>query len=162
MNILYGKNSPSATTKQARTEPSPYVVEKLNHIPKLNIDVLETDEHCNILEKQAIICQFNCFWTKPAELFHWIFTNQSTHYDIDLCSKGFFILNFPLTEARDIILREGPWFWVSMGHFITPWFPKFYANTMVVSRMLVWVHLQNLPLHLWDQPNLLGINNTIS
>lgn len=33
---------------------------------------------------------------------------------------------------------------------------------MVVSRMLVWVHLQNLPLHLWDQPNLLGINNTIS
>ena len=37
-----------------------------------------------------------------------------------------------------------------------------YANTMVVSRMLVWVHLQNLPLHLWDQPNLLGINNTIS
>jgi len=98
---------------------------------------------------------------KPTELFHWIFANLTTHSDIHLCSKGLFIVNFPITEARDIILREGPWFWGSTSLFITPWFPEFDVNTMVVSRIPVWVRFHNLPLHLWNQQVLAGIGNTI-
>lgn len=48
-----------------------------------------------------------------------------------------------------------------MGLFITSWFPDFDANTMVVSRMPVWVQQHNLPLHFWDQQVLAGIGNSI-
>lgn len=136
-------------------------MKQLNYTPELNIDILETDEHCNTFEKQAIICRFNCVWPKPVELFHWIFTNWTTHYEIHLYSRGFFIVNFPSTEARDVILREGPWFWGSMGLFITPWFLEFDVNTMVVSMMSIWVHLHNLSLHLWNRQVLASIGNTI-
>lgn len=118
-------------------EPRPYIVEQLNYTPELNIDIPEIDEHYTIFEKQASICRFNCFWPKPIELFHWIFTNWTTQCEIHLCSKGFFVVNFPTVEARDIIIQEGPWFWGSTDLFIPPWFPEFDANTMVVSRILV-------------------------
>ena len=58
-------------------------------------------------------------------------------------------------------MQEGPWFWGSTGLFITPWFPEFDANTMVVSKMPVWVRLHNLPIHLWNDQVLAGIGNTI-
>lgn len=103
-NILQGKNTPTMTRKQVGIEPSPYIMEQLNYTPELNIDIPEIDEHCNIFEKQAIICRFNCFWPKPVELFQWIFTKWTTHCEIHLCSRGFFIVNFPSTEAKDIIL----------------------------------------------------------
>jgi len=74
-NILQGKNTPSIKTKQVGTKPSPYIVEQLNCTPEFHIDIPETDENCNKYEKQVIICRFNCFWPKPVELFHWIFTN---------------------------------------------------------------------------------------
>jgi hypothetical protein len=32
--------------------------------------------------------------------------------------------------------------------FLTPWFLKFDPNTMLVTRIPIWVHLPNLPLHL--------------
>lgn len=140
----------------------PYIVEQLNHTPEYNIDTPEADEHCTIYERQAIICRFNCFWPKPADLFHWIFTNWTIQCEIHLCSKGFFIVNFLSAIDKDIVIQEGLWFWGSTGLFISPWFPDFDANTMVVSKMAVWVQLHNLPIHLWNHQVLAGIGNTIA
>jgi len=50
-NVLQEKNSPSATTKQTGTDPCTYIMEKLNHILKLNRYIPETNEQCNILVK---------------------------------------------------------------------------------------------------------------
>lgn len=44
---------------------------------------------------------------------------------------------------------------------MTPWFPYFDANTMVVSKMPVWVRLHNLPLHFWHHNVLIAIGNTL-
>jgi len=122
-------------------------VKQLIYNPELNIDLPESDEQFDSLESLAIICRFNCFWPKPVELFHWILTNWSLDCEIHLCSKGFFVVKFPSPKARDKILQEGLWFWGSTGLFTTPWFPNFDANTMVVSKMPVWVRMHNLPLH---------------
>lgn len=81
--------------------------------------------------------------------------------EIHLCSKGFFIVKFTISEARDIIIREGPWFWGSTGLFIPPWFPDFDSNTMEVTRMPVWVRLYNLSLQFWNEVVLVGIGNII-
>ena len=44
---------------------------------------------------------------------------------------------------------------------MTPWFPDFDANTMVVSKMPDWVTLHNLPLHFWHHKVLITIGNTL-
>jgi len=44
---------------------------------------------------------------------------------------------------------------------MTPWFPDLDANIMEVSKMLVWVRLQNLPLHFWHHKVLTTIGNTL-
>lgn len=61
----------------------------------------------------------------------------------------------------EYILNKGPWFRGIAGLFITPWFPDFDTNTMVVSKMPVWVRLHNLPLHFWHHKVLIAIGNTL-
>jgi hypothetical protein len=43
---------------------------------------------------------------------------------------------------------------------MTPWFLDFDPNTLVVSKMLVWVCFPNLPLHFWHS-NFMNLNNFI-
>lgn len=160
-NVLQGKNTEGAALNQAGMDARPYIVEQLEHTPEYHIDTPEVDEQRTIYERQAIICRFNCYWPKPAELFIWIYTNWTTNCEVHLFSKGFFIVKFLSAIERDIVMQEGPWFWGSTGVFITPWFPGFDANTMVVLKMPVWVRLHNLPIHLWNQQVLTGIGNTI-
>lgn len=57
--------------------------------------------------------------------------------------------------------NEGPWFWGRAGLFVTSWFPGFDANTMVVTKILVWVRLHNLPLSFWHHQVLENIGNSI-
>lgn len=78
-----------------------------------------------------------------------------------LFSKGLFIVNFASSKEQEIILQEGPWFWGSTELFLTLWFPDFDANTMIVSRMLVWFMLHNLLLHLWHNQVLESIENIL-
>lgn len=75
--------------------------------------------------------------------------------------KGFFIVIFRVEEEREKALTEGPWFWGSAGLFVTPWFLEFDPNSMVVSRMPVWVRLHNLPIHFWHFKTLSAIGNTL-
>lgn len=44
---------------------------------------------------------------------------------------------------------------------MTPWFPKFDPNRIVVTKMLVWVTLHNLLLHFWHHNVLIAIGNTL-
>lgn len=43
-NILEGKKTKTTSTKQAGTEPTPYIVDQLSYTPELNTDTPETDE----------------------------------------------------------------------------------------------------------------------
>lgn len=45
--------------------------------------------------------------------------------------------------------------------FISPWFPDFDPNTMVVTKMSVWVRLPNLPLHFCHKAVLTDIGNNL-
>jgi len=61
----------------------------------------------------------------------------------------------------DYALEELPWFWGSVVLFMIPWFAIFDANTMVVSKMSVWVKLHNLALYFWHHKVLEGIGNSL-
>ena len=129
--------------------------------PSISLDLPEVKYIFSYLQKNAIICRFNGFWPKTDALYQWIHTVWTKNCQIHLCSKGFFIVTFRAEEEKEKILNEGPWFWGSAGIFITPWFPEFDANTMVVSRMPVWVRLHNLLIHFWHYKALLAIGNTL-
>lgn len=145
----------------SNTPPGQYIVDQSPENPSISLDIPEVKCIYSDLENKAVICRFNGFWPKTEALYRWIHTVWTQECQIHLCAKGFFIVTFLETEERDNILNEGPWFWGSAGLFVTPWFSGFDANTMVVSRMPVWVRLHNLPLHFWHFKSLTAIGNSL-
>ena len=104
---------------------------------------------------------FNGFWAKPESLNQWIYSIWIENGDLHLYSKGFFIVKFNTVKDKKYALNEGPWFWGNARLFMTYWFSEFDPNTMVVSKMPVWVKLYNLPLHFWHVKVLEGISNAL-
>jgi len=120
-------------------QPSPYIVEKLESTPILEIKNDQVKGLFRSLQAEAVICRFNGFWPKSQDLHAWIYQNWTTNCQILLCSKGFFIVLFDSPEEYQKVFMQGPWFWGRAGLFTTPWFPEFDANTMVVTKIPVWV-----------------------
>lgn len=157
-----GKESPKGKeSTAANIPPGQYIVDQMPESPSILLDTPEVKCIFSDLQKKAVICRFNGFWPRTDALYQWIHTVWTKNCQIHLCSKGFFIVIFCAEEEKEKILNEGPWFWGSAGLFVTPWFPEFDANTMVVSRMPVWVRLHNLPLHFWHFKTLSAIRNTL-
>lgn len=141
--------------------PRPYIVEQIDQVQTMGVNVPQVSKWFSILQSQAIICRFNGFWPKAKDLHHWICTSWTSNCEIHLCSRGVFVVQFANLQDVQFALNEGPWFWGSADRFITPWFPRFDANTMVVSKMPLWIRLHNLPLPFWHHQVLEGIENTL-
>jgi len=151
--------SPSTTVPMS--QPRPYIVEKLDEIPSLEVKNPEVKELFSTLQTHALICRFNGFWPRSYDLHNWVYTNWTIDCQLLLCSKGFFIVQFEKLEECQKVITQGPWFWGRAGLFITPWFPEFDANSMVVTKMPVWVRLPNLPLPFWHHLVLEDIGNLL-
>lgn len=145
----------------ANTPPGQYIIDEAPESPSILLDIPEVKGIFTDLQTNAVICRFNGFWPRSDALYQWIHTTWTKHCRIHLCSKGFFIVVFRGEEEREKALTDGPWFWGSAGLFVTPWFPEFDPNTMVVSKMPVWVRLHNLPMHFWHFSSLAVIGNNL-
>lgn len=130
-------------------------------MPTLTVTLDEVNELYVDFHTRVVICRFNGSCPKSEALHQWIFSNRRTNYDIHICSKDFFIVKFDTVKDKDYVLNEGPWFWVNERLFMIPWFLGFDATTMVVSKMLAWVRIHNLPFHFWHQKVLEGIWNSL-
>lgn len=73
----------------------------------------------------------------------------------------FFVFQFDAKEDYNHVINDRPWFWGRAGLFVTPWFPGFDANSMMVYKMPVWVRLHNLPLHFWHHLVLESIKTSL-
>jgi len=152
---------PSTSVPMSTAQPRPYIVERLDEIPSLEVKNPEVKELFSTLQTHALICRFNGYWPRSYDLHKWIYTNWTIDCQILLCSKGFFIVQFEKQEDCQKVITQGPWFWGRAGLFITPWFPEFDANSMVVTKMPVWVRLPNLPLPFWHHLVLEDIGNLL-
>lgn len=152
---------PQLTAAPPSSQPKPYIVEKLDVIPSLEVKNNEVTKLFNTLQTHALICRFNGFWPRSFDIHNWIYTQWTTNCQILLCSKGFFVVQFESKEDYQRIIEQGPWFWGRAGLFLTPWFPEFDANSMVVTKMPVWVRLPNLPLPFWHHQVLEDIGNLL-
>lgn len=160
-DAVKGKMEPKKKTKQQATAPGAYIVEQTTQNPALAISIPEVNEIQTDYLTKGVICRFNGFWPKPEALRQWIYSIWTENCDIHLCSKGFFIVKFETIKDKEYALNEGPWFWGNAGLFVKSWFPDFDPNSMVVTKMPVWVKLFNLPIHFWHYKVLEGIGNTL-
>ena len=148
-------------TVKSANDPFPYIVEKLEEFPTLEVRNPEVTQLFCTFESTAVICIFNGLWPFSKGLNIWIYSNWTEKCEILLCSKGYFTICFSFEEEYNKTFEEGPWFWGRAGLFITPWFQGFHPNSMRVSKMPVWVKLPNLPLPLWHHEALEEIGNAL-
>lgn len=160
-DAVKGKMESQKKPEQQATAPGAYIVEQTAQNPALTITIPEVNEIQAEYTTKAVICRFNGFWPKPEGLIQWIYSIWTENCDIHLCSKGFFIVKFDTIKDKEFALNEGPWFWGNAGLFVKSWSPDFDPNSMVVTKMPVWVKLFNLPIHFWHYKVLEGIGNTL-
>lgn len=110
---------------------------KMEKASYMSIELPEVSGIFNTLQEQAIICRFNGFWPKLEGLSEWIYLNWTRDYDIYLCTKCFFVVQFDPQKDYNHVITDRPWFWGRLSLFVTPWFLGFDANSMVVSKMLI-------------------------
>ena len=111
---------PQSSAAPPSSQPKPYIVEKPDDIPSLEVKNQEVTKLFSILQTHALICRFNGFWPSSYDLHNWIYTNWTTNCQILLCSKGFFVVQFESQEDYQKIIEQGPWFWGRAGLFLTP------------------------------------------
>jgi len=98
-------SQPAASTS---SQPSPYIVEKLDSSPILEIKHPQVKQLFSTLQSHAVICRFNGFWPRYFELHQWVYSNWTTNSQILLCSKGFFVVQFESQEEYQKALSQGP------------------------------------------------------
>lgn len=121
--------------------------------------------HADHYSQRALVCRFNGFWPKLADLHSWVLSAWAPILSSDAiicpCARGFFVVIFGSPEDRDQICKSGPWFWGRSGLSLQPWPPSFDASTADISSAPVWVRLPNLPLHFWGPKSLQSIGNAL-
>lgn len=75
--------------------------------------------------------------------------------------NGYFLARFYKREDYFHVLESGPW--IVMGHYltVTKWKPNFRSSDGHVQTTLVWIHLPELPMELFDEEVLYAIGNAI-
>jgi len=154
-------SKPSSSAGQPFEAPKPFLVDKSEDIPSINLSHPGIDEHHQLFAESALVCRFNGLWPCTSDLYQWIHTYWTKKSQIYLCSKGFFIVVFDRNEDYQKALTGGPWFWGSAGLFLTPWFLDFDPSTAVITKIPIWVMLPNLPAHLWHVSVFLAIAETL-
>lgn len=77
-------------------------------------------------------------------------------------AKGFFIANFEIGKERDIILCDHYFSWEDKFMLmIKPWHEDFNPSSESFNKILIWVWLPNLPLHLWANPLLEEVGDAL-
>ena len=63
------------TADSPSSQPSPYLAEKMESTPTLEIKNSQVKQHFTTLQSIVVICHFNGFWPRSFELHQWIHTN---------------------------------------------------------------------------------------
>jgi hypothetical protein len=84
----------------------------------------DVDEEEEYYRSMSLVCRFNGFWPKLADLNNWISATwipiMQKEAFIHPCAKGFFIVEFDIEEDRDLIFNSGLWFWGNSGLCMKP------------------------------------------
>ncbi|XP_059074832.1 uncharacterized protein LOC131874903 [Cryptomeria japonica] len=111
------------------------------------------------LGAMGVICRLTGFGPSLPQLHSWIserleplVTGKVHIYPM---AKGFFIAKFENARDTNIILCDHYFSWEDKFMLmIKPWLSDFNPSSKTFNKILIWVQLPNLPLHLWVDPLL--------
>lgn len=66
---------PSAKAAQPSGAPKPFLVDKLEEIPSIDLSHPGIDDCYQLFVESALICRFNGLWPRTSNLYQWIHTN---------------------------------------------------------------------------------------
>ncbi|XVF56970.1 hypothetical protein PTKIN_Ptkin06aG0164300 [Pterospermum kingtungense] len=81
--------------------------------------------------------------------------------DIRPTGSNMFILQFPNDRIRDRILESGPWHIQNRPLFLRKWEPGLETLSFDLQKVLLWVHLVNVPLEAFNRQGLSYISSAI-
>lgn len=65
-------------------------------------------------------------------------------------TDGYYVVRFASEEERDQVLCAGPHYILRRPVIVKPWTPEFNFNKEILTTLLLWVKLPNLPLSCWN------------
>ena len=90
--------------------------------------------------------------------YHW---KPKGGYELRLGAKGFFTVVFYNLEDKNRIFEVGPYFYNSVGLYLTFWKERFNPNKEDLSIAPVWLRLYSLPCEFWRPEILIDIGNAL-
>jgi hypothetical protein len=95
--------------------------------PRYLISLTRVGEHTQFMREHALINKFLGIWPSEHDLTRWIqdWWNPKGDYEVQLNSKGFFMIILYNLEDKDKIFDNGPYFYNSIGLFFRFWIDCF-------------------------------------
>ena len=126
---------PPKKVAQPSEAPKPFLVDKLEDVPSIEISHPKLENQLQIYTEYSIICRFNGLWPRTTNLYQWVHSTWTNNCKVIFCSKGFFIVLFTFSEDYQKALTSGPWFWGKAGLFLTPWFLDFDPSFAIITKL---------------------------
>ncbi|XP_039032991.1 uncharacterized protein LOC120168280 [Hibiscus syriacus] len=91
----------------------------------------------------------------------WSKTLGGSRVQVSYAGNNLFIFSFDSESARDWVLVNGPWHVQNKTLILRKWEPSFKSFSFNLTKILVWVHLFNVPLELFSRVGLSYIASAI-
>ena len=100
---------------------------KAAKIPEIITQEPDIEVYRDYMKEHAVICKFMGIWPSERALKGWIQAkwNPKGTIELQLGSKEFFTVVFALLEDKDRIFEGGPYFFNSVGLYMTFWKENF-------------------------------------
>jgi len=76
-------------------------------------------------------------------------------------SDEYFIVRFANEEERDKVLCARPHYFLKRPVIIKPWLPEFNFKEEILTTILLWIKLHNLPRNCWNSVVLSKIGSSL-
>ena len=116
-------------------------------MPSLIIRSEGLASHIEYMKDHALIAKFIGYWPIKKDLIWWINYHWKPKggYELRLGAKGFFTVVFYNVEDKNKIFEGGPYFYNSVGLYLTFWKERFNPDKEDLSIAVVWLRLHSLP-----------------
>ncbi|RYR24806.1 hypothetical protein Ahy_B02g058354 [Arachis hypogaea] len=134
---------------------------EFDHCPAIPVSKEEFEEWCKPWKKALIVKLLDkrvglAFMERLKR--DWVRKGTINVIDMD---RDYFLVHFSDDEDYSHALMEGPWMIAGYYLIVQRWRPFFLTSENVVRKIVVWVHIPNLPIELYNQRFLWRVGSTI-
>jgi hypothetical protein len=136
---------------------------KTSENPKYKVTSTEIGNYIQWMRDHALIRKFMGIWPLDKSLQLWINSRWKvkSQIDLQLGSKGFFIVVFSESRERDKVFEERPYFFNLAGLHMCFWTERFAPKKEDFIAAPVWIKMYSMSREFWEPEILEGIDNMI-